>query len=374
MSAPLPPLSPGSTLLVTGATGFLGRHVCRVLTSDYPEVLVTAACLRWGRRGLPGVHAEVACDLCDPGDVADLVSTSGPFDAVLHLAGYNGGIAFNRAAPFDIFVRNTQMACNLLDACVNQREAVLGAGLGCTYRPRPVGKFLGVVASCAYPSDEGYQSWHIDEVRHGWLEEEHFLGHHNPHSSVACHGEAKRNLLRACYFAHKQHGLDAVCACPTTLFGPGDSYDLERTKVTGALVRRFIEAKRSGAEKVTLWGTGQAERQLLFVGDAARLLLLSLVRHDDHETPLNLARWGPYGSVRGQHLILDLARRIQTMVGYEGRIEWDTNKPDGQYRKALIPHRAYSYFPDFQFVPFDDALAATVADCEKWLDTQKRAA
>ncbi len=263
-------------------------------------------------------------------------------DYVFNLAGYNGGIGFNKLNPGKIFIENTLMGLNLISNCIRHR----------------VQKIVSVVASCSYSpvqfvgdacSDIGA---HYILERHDLLEEESFL-ELTPHESVACHGYAKRNLQLASYFANKQYGLNAVCACPTTLFGSEDSFDPERTKVLGALVKKFVDAADAKADEVVLWGSGKPLREFLYVEDAAKLLLRVMECYDDSSMPLNL------GS--GQELsIKELAELIAKQVGFNGKISWDTSKPDGQYRKRLDLTRMEAILGKFYFTPLETGVLAAI--------------
>lgn len=319
-------------MLVTGGSGFLGRLLVGELTR--------LGALAWG--------VGHQWDLTDPTRAEDLVMAARP-DYVFHLAGYNGGIAFNLARPAEIFRRNTLMALNLFDALA---------------RKSLVKKVLSVVASCAYDDvtacfdpDLGIPFGSLRELResdHGVLrEEEDFLAG-APHESVAGHGYAKRNLQLASGFYAKQYGLDAVCVCPTTLYGPGDSWDPARTKLVGALVRRFADAADAGDPAVTCWGSGRPLREFLYAPDCARLLPEVLLRYGDNDLPLNLG-------TGQERTVAELAAEVAGAAGYCGRTLWDRGMPDGQLRKRLDTTRLASLLT-FEPTPLREGLRRTVAD------------
>jgi GDP-L-fucose synthase len=274
-----------SRILVTGATGFLGRHLTALLKA--------IGCQQVTAVGGPDAEAELdGYDLRDPNEVYDLMSL-GRFDHVFHLAGYNGGIQFNLDNPFDIFADNTLVGVNILEGC----------------RRYGVKKVVGVVASCAYPAEEPYLDWEdrIDSRPRDIMRERDFLDG-PPHHSVACHGYAKRNLQLACSYARRQYGLSAVCACPTTLYGPGDSYEPARTKVMGGMVKRFVDAVDLGLDAVTVWGTGAPRREFLYAPDCARLLVETMLAYEDSDVPLNLGT--------GQELsVRELAEAVADLAG-----------------------------------------------------------
>ncbi len=311
----------GKRVLVTGASGFLGKHLVGHLRSQEARVLTPPT------------------DLCSPGAAMSMIDNHGPLDCVFHLAGYNGGIEFNRRFPADVFYRNTVMGLNVLEAC----------------KAHGVKRVVSVVASCAYGEFEWVSTGSFGdsyECHKQIMTEKDFLDG-QPHDSVACHGYAKRNLQLASKFYREQYGLDAVCVCPTTLYGPGDSLDPQRTKVLGAMVKRFVEATRDNLPSVTCWGSGTPLREFLYVEDAAKLIARSALVYDDSSLPLNLG-------TGQEHSIENLARATASLAGYTGTIHWDTSKPDGQHRKRLDLTRMQQYLPDFLPTSLPHGLQLTV--------------
>jgi GDP-L-fucose synthase len=125
----------------------------------------------------------------------------------------------------------------------------------------------------------------------------------------------------------KQYGLPYISAMPTNLYGPGDNYDAHNSHVLPAMIRRFHEAKQSGADEVTIWGTGTPRREFLHVDDLADALLFLLEHYDSPET-INVGT-GTDVTIR------ELAETVAGVVGWEGRLVFDTSKPDGTPRKLL---------------------------------------
>ncbi len=313
----------GKNVFVTGHAGFLGRHLSRELA----------------RRGA-NVWCVIDAELLDANFVDKFLSGLNPFDYMFHLAGWNGGIKFNQEQPARIFHDNTIMGLNVLQACMKHS----------------VRKVVSIVASCAYPEFEwvAERNWDgdISAQAKAFMCEEEFLDG-PPHDSVACHGYAKRNLQLASKFYREQYGLNAVCVCPTTLFGPGDSIDPQRTKVLMAVVKKVVDAKRNNADSITFWGTGSPMREFLYVEDAAKLITQAAMDYNDSSMPLNLGT-GQEFSIR------ELVEKVVAAVGYEGSVNWDSSQPDGQMRKRLVLDRMTRILGPFTPTPFDEALKKTI--------------
>ena len=140
--------------------------------------------------------------------------------------------------------------------------------------------------------------------------------------------------------ARKQYGRRWISAMPTNLYGPGDNFSPETSHVLPALIRRYVEAKETGLERVTNWGSGAPQREFLHVDDLARAIVLLLEEYDSPE-PINVGT-GEDQSIR------EIAELVAKVVGYEGEIAWDTSKPDGMPRKLLDVSRlkAMGWRPD----------------------------
>lgn len=239
------------------------------------------------------------CDLTRPEQTMDLFGRHNP-DYVIHLAGYNGGIEFNRRFGDKIYERTVRMAINVLSCC----------------RDFKVKKCLSVLASCSYPNS-------ASEVP--MVETDLWNGAPNP--SVECHGSAKRVLDVYSRLITKTGNTLAVTAIMNNSFGPHDRYDTLRGKVVSALIRRFVEATETNAQEVVCWGTGAPLREFIYANDAARALLQVLENYSGEE-PINISS-GVEISIK------ELTELIVELTGYKGRVTWDTSKPDGQMRKAL---------------------------------------
>lgn len=297
-------------IVVTGGSGFLGRHVvARLRAAGCDKVFVPRS---------------ADFDLTSEVDVRRLYRTQRP-EVVLHLAALVGGIAANKKRPGTFAFKNLIMGAHLIEQA----------------RLASVERFLMVGTICSYPKFTPVPFRESD------------LWNGYPEETNAPYGIAKKMLIVQLQ-AYRQefdfHGLNVLLV---NLYGPGDNFDLETSHVIPALIRKFVEAKERGDRSVTVWGTGQPTREFLYVDDAARALLLALKRHDQPE-PVNI------GS--GQEIsIADLARLVAQKVGYEGEIRFDPSRPDGQPRRCLDVSQARELFGFQAEVTLGDGLERTIA-------------
>ncbi|HET7011754.1 MAG TPA: GDP-L-fucose synthase [Anaerolineales bacterium] len=296
-------------ICVTGGTGFLGSYVLDGLRA----------------RGALQVVAPSSREfnLVEPGSARRLLAEARA-DIVIHLAANVGGIGANRAHPAEFFYDNLVMG-------VQMQHESWKAG---------VEKFVAIGTVCAYPKFTPVP-FREDDLWSGYPEE-----------TNAPYGLAKKMLLVQAQAYRAQYGFNAIYLVPVNLYGPRDNFDLESSHVIPALIRKFHEAQMAGADAVVVWGDGSPTREFLFAEDAAEGILLAAERYNDPE-PVNL------GS--GQEIsIRDLADKIARLVGFEGRIVWDTTKPNGQPRRALDTSRARERFGFAARTSLDDGLRRTV--------------
>ncbi|MBI4677565.1 MAG: GDP-L-fucose synthase [Elusimicrobia bacterium] len=296
-------------VLVTGADGFLGSHVVGLLRRLRPKALALPHKDAWDLRRLERVEA--------------LLKHERP-DLIIHLAAVCGGIGANRAEPGRFFYDNIIMGVQLMDAA----------------RRMKVGKFLQVGTVCSYPKFTPIP-FKEDDLWNGYPEE-----------TNAPYGIAKKALLVQAQAYRRQYGFNAVFLMPINLYGPRDHFDLERSHVIPALIRKFTTAVRERREVVECWGTGNATREFLFVEDAARGILRAAEFYNKPE-PVNLGA--------GFEIpIRDLAKLIARLVGFKGRLHWDHSRPDGQPRRRLDTSRAWVEFGFKAGVSLEDGLKKTV--------------
>jgi GDP-L-fucose synthase len=296
-------------ILVTGGGGFLGRHLLAEL----------------GTRGYLNVQAprRSEFDLTHESQVLRLYSELRP-QVVIHLAAVVGGIGANRDHPGEFFYKNLVMGAMLME------QARISA----------VEKFVAIGTVCAYPKHTPVP----------FREETLWDGY--PEETNAPYGLAKKMLLVQAQAYKQQYGFNAIYLLPVNLYGPGDNFDPESSHVIPALIRKFVEAKASGATSVEVWGDGSATREFLFVEDAARGIVDAMERYDIPE-PVNL---GAAADIS----IRDLAEKIRRLVGFEGSIAWDPSKPNGQPRRKLDVSRARESFGFESRTTFDDGLRRTI--------------
>jgi GDP-L-fucose synthase len=299
----------GRRVVVTGGAGFLGSHVV--------EKLVQRGCLD------VVVPRSREYDLRDRDAVIRLYRETRP-QLVIHLAAVVGGIGANRASPGRFFYDNAIMGIELLEYA----------------RQLGVEKFVGVGTVCAYPRSTPVPFRESD------------LWNGYPEETNAPYGLAKKMMLVQAQAYRQQYGFNAIYLLPVNLYGPRDNFDLETGHVIPSLIRKCVEAKAQNARHITLWGDGSPTREFLFVEDAAEAILLAAERYDGPE-PVNL------GS--GEEItIRELAELIAAEVGFQGEIEWDTSKPNGQPRRCLEVPRAKELFGFQATQSFRAGMAKTI--------------
>lgn len=271
-------------IYVAGHRGLVGGGICRALRrAGYENLLIRT-------------HAEL--DLCDQTAVRAFFAEYRP-DYVILAAAKVGGIYANATYPAEFIYRNLQIQNNVIDSAYrNGAKKLLFLGSSCIY-PK----------LCPQPIKEEY-------LLTGPLE-----------STNDAYALAKIAGIKMCQAYRKQYGFDAISAMPTNLYGPVDNYHPENSHVIPAMIRRFHEAKLAGAAKVTIWGTGKALREFLHVDDMAEACVFLLENYSDFEH-VNVG-------CQKECTIMDVARLIAGIVGFEGAIDTDPSRPDGTPRKLM---------------------------------------
>ncbi len=296
-------------ICVTGGAGFLGQHLVRNLQSKgahdifiprYPEY-----------------------DLVKSEDIARMLTDAQP-DIIIHLAAHVGGIGANLARPAEFFYDNLMMGVQLMHQAWQ----------------RGVEKVVALGTICAYPKFTPIP-----------FKEEHLWDGY-PEETNAPYGLAKKMLLVQSQAYRQQYGFNSIFLLPVNLYGPGDNFDLASSHVIPALIRKCIEAKEQGADEIVAWGDGSPTREFLYVEDAAEGIALA-TQYYNRSDPVNL------GS-NFEISIKDLTELIARLTGFEGRVRWDTSKPNGQPRRKLDTTRAKEYFGFSAKTNFEDGLRKTI--------------
>jgi GDP-L-fucose synthase len=299
-----------SRFFICGHRGMVGSAVLRALKAAGRNDLLTRT------------RAEL--DLCDAAAVDAFFAREKP-ETVIHCAARVGGIHANRTYPAEFIHENLAMAMNVIHSAWRHGVKRL--------------LFLG--SSCIYPRDAA-QPMREDCLLTGPLE-----------STNEAYALAKIAGLKLCQHYRAQYGVCFHSAMPTNLYGPGDNYHPSHSHVIPGLIRRFDEAKRAGADAVTIWGSGRPRREFLHVDDLAA----GLLRLMEVDNPPDWVNLGCGEDVT----ILELAGKVAAAVGYTGRIELDPSMPDGTPRKLMdiSRMRALGWEPR---IALDDGLRATYAD------------
>ncbi len=294
---------------VTGGAGFLGSFVIEKLKAR-------------GAKDIFIPHIE-EYDLVKPEDLDRMLDDARP-DVIIHLAAQVGGIGANREHPAEFFYNNLMMGVQMIHKAWQ----------------RGVEKFVAIGTVCAYPKFTPVP-FQEDNLWNGYPEET------NSH-----YGLAKKMLLVQAQSYRQQYGYNAIFLLPVNLYGPRDNFNPSSSHVIPALIRKFVEAKEAGRNSVEVWGDGSPTREFIYVEDAAEGIVLASERYNESD-PVNIGSGFEIS-------IKDLAEKISRMTGFDGQIEWNTNQPNGQPRRALDTSRAKERFGFKAQVDFETGLQRTI--------------
>ncbi len=284
--------------LVAGASGMVGRAIVRIAKNQGVSEIFEVT--------------SKTCDLRDPNKTHQLLMDTKP-DVVIDAAAKVGGILANSIEPVEFLIDNLQIQTNLFSAShkVDVKRVV----------------FLS--SSCVYPKHAS-QPIKESSLLSGPLEE-----------TNSAYAIAKISGMRLIQAYRQQYGRNWISVMPTNLYGTFDNFSTISSHVLPALIRKFHDAKVKKENQVTLWGTGEPQRELMEVDDFARALTLVVDKYDNEET-INIG-------VGKDQTISEIAQVIKEVVGFNGEIVWDTSKPNGTPRKLLEISKltALGFKPEF---------------------------
>lgn len=288
-------------ILVTGGTGLVGR------------------CFQ-GDKFIRSNH--VGCDLTDPRRVDAMFNSVRP-DAVIHCAAKVGGLQANMTQKGDFFYQNIMMNTNVIESA----------------RKSGVKKLISFLSTCVFPND----------VEYPLSPEKIHLG--KPHYSNDAYAYAKRMSDIQIQAYREQFGCEYFSVIPTNIYGPGDNYNLENGHVVPTLIHKFYLSKKNNTP-VEIWGTGKPLREFIYSEDVANLTSRLLENYSGFD-PVIL-------STSQEVSIAELAEIIKNSINYKGKIIYQKEKPDGQFRKPSDNSVIKDLFPDFKFTPIEEGIQKSI--------------
>jgi GDP-L-fucose synthase len=330
-------------VIVTGGAGFLGSFLVEKLVLRGAADILVPRIERYNLVDSGDIRRLLDDGMLTPekrppqllpaGFEASPLPNFQPSDLVIiHLAARVGGIGANRERPAEFFYDNLIMGVELMHQAWRSG----------------VGKFIALGTVCAYPKFTPVP-FHEDDLWNGYPEE-----------TNAPYGLAKKMLLVQAQAYRQQYGFNSIFLLPVNLYGPRDNFNPTSSHVIPALIRKCLEAQERGEKEIIVWGDGSPTREFLYVEDAAEGILLASERYNGPE-PVNL------GS--GHEIsIKDLVEMIAHHTGFEGRLVWDSSKPNGQPRRGLDVNRADTLFGFRAGTSFEAGLSRTI----EWYKGQRK--
>ena len=294
---------------MTGGAGFLGSFVLERL-EKCPCAEISAP-------------RSAEYDLRDKDSIIKLFREFRP-DIIIHLAAVVGGIGANMANPGSYFYDNAVMGIQLIEYA-----RIFG-----------VEKFVAAGTICAYPKFTPVP----------FKEDELWAGY--PEETNAPYGLAKKMMLVQSQAYRQQYGFNSIFLLPVNLYGPRDNFNPKTSHVIPALIKKCVDAVNCGADKIEVWGSGEASREFLFVSDAAEAIVTAAEKYDKSE-PVNI---GAGFEIKIKELVAIIAK----LSGFKGGIVYDASKPDGQPRRCLDTTKAFEEFGFRARTKFEDGLLATI--------------
>ena len=297
------------SIVVTGGNGFLGKAIVANLKSKGYDNIVVPRSREYDLR-----HEEA---------IRRLYESAKP-TMVIHLAAVVGGIGANRDNPGRFFYDNAIMGIQMIELA----------------RQYGLKKFVAVGTICAYPKFTPVP----------FREEELWNGY--PEETNAPYGLAKKMMLVQSQAYRAQYGFNSIFLLPVNLYGPGDNFDPSSSHVIPALIKKCIDAKQKGEKEIVVWGDGSATREFLYVDDAAEGIVAAALKYNGAE-PVNIGAGFEIS-------IKELIELIVRLTKFEGKITWDTTKPNGQPRRMLDTSSAEKLFGFKAKTRFEEGLHRTI--------------
>jgi GDP-L-fucose synthase len=298
-------------IAVTGGAGFLGSYVVEQLLK------------RGAKKENILIVRSKDFDLTREKNVEEFYGALRP-EIVIHLAAVVGGIGINRLHPGGFFYKNLIMGTLLIEYA----------------RRYNIEKFVSIGTICAYPKFTP-APFREEDIWNGYPEE-----------TNAPYGLAKKMMLVQSQAYRTEYGFNSIYLLPTNLYGPRDNFNPDSSHVIPALIKKCFDAMLNTERQITVWGTGSASREFLFVEDAAEGIVLAAEQYDGIQ-PVNLGS-GSEISIR------ELTDLIVRLTGFKGEVVWDASKPDGQPRRKLDVSRAAQYFGFTARTGLEEGLKATI--------------
>jgi GDP-L-fucose synthase len=305
-------------IVVTGGAGFLGSHVVDILRTKgcSPDNIVIPRSNRF--------------DLTKEDRVLNLFEHANP-DIIIHMAATVGGIGINREKPGTFYYKNLMMGTLLMEHA----------------RRNKIEKFVTIGTICAYPN--------LTPIP--FKEEDLWNGY--PEPTNAPYGIAKKALLVQSQAYRDEFSFNGIYLLPVNLYGPRDNFDPKSSHVIPALIKKCLDANENN-EDITVWGTGKATREFIYVEDAAKAIILATEKYD---------KPGPINVGSGMEIsIKDLVNLIAKLTEFKGSIKWDDSYPDGQPRRMLDTTKAFIEFGFAANTDFEEGLKKTI----EWYNIKRK--
>ncbi len=302
-------------MVLTGGAGFLGSFVVEKLKERGATDIFIPRVENYNlidRDDIRRMYVEARKGI-DPNNIV-----------VIHLAAHVGGIGANREHPAEFFYDNLMMGVELMHQAWQNG----------------VGKFTAIGTVCAYPKFTPVP----------FKEEDLWIGY--PEETNAPYGLAKKMMLVQSQSYRDQYGFNSIFLLPVNLYGPRDNFNPASSHVIPALIRKSIEAQESGEKEIVVWGDGSPTREFLYVEDAAEGIVAATERYNSSE-PVNLGSGFEIS-------IKDLTETIMRLTGFDGKLTWDSTKPNGQPRRGLDVSRAKERFGWQAGMSFETGMQRTI--------------